>query len=72
MAIVGFADMQTVGTTYLSGQIVELRLDGIDADLARRATDFATGMVFATHGRMTKAARARFHLIPPDRGPDTA
>jgi cell division inhibitor SepF len=64
MTIKHFADLQSVGAAYLSGQIVELRIDSIEEDLARRAIDFASGLVFGTHGRMTKASHGRFLLIP--------
>jgi len=50
MTIENFPDLQSVGAAYLSGQIVELRLDSIEEDLARRAIDFASGLVFGTQG----------------------
>ncbi len=71
MTIRSFADLQSVGAAYLSGQTVELQLDGVGDDLARRASDFATGLVFGTHGRMTKVRHRRFLLIPHGIGMDT-
>jgi hypothetical protein len=72
MRIRSFADMQLVVAVYLNGHTVELCLDDIDRDLARRATDFATGMVFATGGKMTSAGKRRLNLIPPEASDDSA
>ena len=67
MTLEAFSDLQSVAKTYLEGRVIELRLDGVDAQVARRAIDWISGLVFGTNGEMKRIDHLRLRLSPPGR-----
>ena len=64
ISIVRFAAVQQAADAYRLGATVDVRFDETDSQLARRVIDFATGLVYATAGTMTKLDERRFRLVP--------
>lgn len=65
MTLEAFSDLQAVATTYLAGQVIDLRLDQVDAQVATRAIDWISGLVFGTTGHMVRTGNLRLRLTPP-------
>lgn len=63
--VTGFNDMAVVGDAFNAGERVEFSVEGAERDVARRAVDFATGMVYATQGSMYRIAEDRYVMEPP-------
>lgn len=59
-----FDDAQLIGSRYRSGQPVLFDLGGVDGTEARRILDFVSGVTYALRGRLTKAGRRAFLLVP--------
>ena len=64
MTLEAFSDLQAVATTYMAGQVIDLRLDGVDARGASRAVDWISGLVFGTSGQMKRIDHLRLRLSP--------
>jgi hypothetical protein len=66
-----FNDAQGVGDVFRSGRSVDLWLDELPEDEARRLIDFASGLCFAG-GTMQQVGPWRYQLDPlPPRSPDS-
>ena len=65
MTLEAFSDLHAVATTYMAGQVIDLRLDGVDARVASRAVDWISGLVFGTSGQMKRIDHLRLRLSPP-------
>lgn len=65
MTLEAFSDLQSVAKTYLEGRVIDLGLDGVDTQVARRAIDWISGLVFGTNGEMKRIDHLRLRLNPP-------
>lgn len=61
-----FNDAQEVGDLVKRRQPVILNLQGLDADLARRLLDFASGVAYGLGGRVEKAMSRVYVVTPAD------
>ncbi len=60
----GFNDAQEIGDKLKASQPVIVNLQGIDRDLARRLTDFSSGLTYGLGGQMDRVAKQVFLLTP--------
>jgi FtsZ-interacting cell division protein YlmF len=68
--VTNFASVQVAGDAYRSGRTVELWLDEAPSDVGRRAVDFASGLVYALGGTITKLGSEHFRLDPLRQPPE--
>lgn len=59
-----FDDIEEIGQRYRSGEPVVFDLATVDATTARRAVDFASGLVYALRGRLEKVGGRAFLVVP--------
>jgi len=64
VAPAGFNDAQEIGDKLKATQPVIVNLQGVDRDLARRLTDFSSGLTYGLGGQMDRVARQVFLLTP--------
>ena len=60
----GFNDAQEIGDRLKASQPVIVNLQGVDRDLARRLTDFSSGLTYGLGGQMDRVAKQVFLLTP--------
>jgi FtsZ-interacting cell division protein YlmF len=63
-----FNDVQLFGEAFNAGERVEFSVEGAGRDLACRAVDFATGMVYANRGSMRRVGPDRYVMEPRSGG----
>ena len=59
-----FNDAQPIGDRYKRGIPVIINLQTVEASLAKRLIDFASGLTYALEGRMQRIADKVFLLTP--------
>ncbi|MGH9280654.1 MAG: cell division protein SepF [Acidimicrobiales bacterium] len=59
-----FNDVAEVGDVYRSGRVVEMSVRDAEPEVARRAVDFATGLVYGDRGSMSRIDQSTYRLVP--------
>lgn len=59
-----FDDVETIGSRYRQRQPVLFDVSGCSRDVGRRAVDFVSGLTYASHGSLRRAAPRAFLLVP--------
>lgn len=64
LVVESFEDVERIGERYRAGQPVLFDLTQVDKAVARRVIDFVSGLTYALRGRLVKAGKGAFVLIP--------
>ena len=59
-----FEDVETIGSRYRQRQPVLFDVSGCSREVGRRAVDFVSGLTYASHGSLRRAAPRAFLLVP--------
>ena len=59
-----FDDVEAIGSRYRQRQPVLFDVSGCSREVGRRAVDFVSGLTYASHGSLRRAAPRAFLLVP--------
>ena len=59
-----FDDVEAIGSRYRQRQPVLFDVSGCSREVGRRAVDFVSGLIYASHGSLRRTAPRAFLLVP--------
>ena len=59
-----FDDVEAIGSRYRQRQPVLFDVSGCSREIGRRAVDFVSGLTYASHGSLRRAAPRAFLVVP--------